>query len=118
MNHIIPTAVKYQNRLIDSVKGLKEILDAEDYTNLASRRIDVIKRISIHTTSASKMVQEMTEERRKANILDNSEGRMKRYIENVSPFLENIRNHVDELELIVDNEMWPLPKYRELLFNR
>jgi len=119
INHIIPTAIKYQNTLITSVKELKEIIEDEsDLEALASRRIGTIKKISHHTTQISLMTQEMIEERKKANIIENCIDRIEKYELNVKPYLDKIRYHIDKLELIVDDEIWPLPKYRELLFNR
>ncbi len=119
INHIIPTAIKYQNTLITSVKELKEIIEDEsDLEALASRRIGTIKKISHHTTQISLMTQEMIEERKKANIIENCIDRIEKYELKVKPYLDKIRYHIDKLELIVDDEIWPLPKYRELLFNR
>jgi len=119
INHIIPTAIKYQNILITSVRDLKEIIsDKKEFEKLAQRRIDTIKKISDHTTFISVKVQEMIEERKKANIIKNCTNRIENYEYKVKPFLDEIRYHIDKLELIVDDEMWPLPKYRELLFNR
>ncbi len=116
MNHIIPTAIDYQKRLIDSVNGLKNIFSEEEYQELSARRKDVIRKIAHHTTSISKKVQAMTGERKKANKISDYVKKVDAYYANVSPFLEDIRYHIDKLELIVDNELWPLPKYRELLF--
>ncbi len=119
INHIIPTAIKYQNILITSVRDLKEIIsDKKEFENLSQRRIDTIKKISEHTTFISVKVQEMIEERKKANVIDNCTNRIESYEYKVKPFLDKIRYHIDKLELIVDDQMWPLPKYRELLFNR
>ncbi len=119
INHIIPTAIKYQNTLITSVKELKEIIeDPKDLNALASRRIGTIKTISHHTTQISILTQEMIEERKKANKIENCIDRIENYETKVKPYLDKIRYHIDKLELIVDDEIWPLPKYRELLFNR
>ncbi len=119
INHIIPTAIKYQNILITSVRDLKEIIsDKKEFETLSQRRIDTIKKISEHTTFISVKVQEMIEERKKANVIDNCTNRIESYEYKVKPFLDKIRYHIDKLELIVDDQMWPLPKYRELLFNR
>ncbi len=119
INHIIPTAIKYQNTLITSVKELKAIIeDQGDLEALASRRIGTIKKISKHTTQISIMTQEMIEERKKANVIEDCVKRIENYEFKVKPYLDKIRYHIDKLELIVDDEIWPLPKYRELLFNR
>ncbi|MCU0417083.1 MAG: glutamine synthetase III [Cytophagaceae bacterium] len=112
MNHIIPTAVSYQNKLIENAKGLKDIgLDKE-----AKATIEIIKEISKHIATITQDVELMTEERKKANAIENASDRAKAYGEKVKPYFDTIRYAVDKLELIVDDAMWPLPKYRELLF--
>ena len=118
MNHIIPTAIKYQKLLIDSVKGLKEIFSEEEFKTISERRLNTIKTISEHTKFISTKVEEMTEARKVANAISDQVKKTDEYANVVRPYLEQIRYHVDKLELIVDDEMWPLPKYRELLFNR
>ena len=119
INHIIPTAIKYQNSLITSVKEIKEVFqDENEIQKLAGRRIGTIKQISVHTTQISILTQEMIEARKKANVKENCSERIEDYEFKVKPFLDKIRHHIDKLELIVDDEIWPLPKYRELLFNR
>ncbi|MCF6184799.1 MAG: glutamine synthetase III [Bacteroidales bacterium] len=119
VNHIIPTAIKYQNTLITSVKELKEIIeDEKDLEALVSRRIGTIKKISHHTTQISILTQEMIEERKKTNVKESCTERIEDYEFKVKPYFDKIRYHIDKLELIVDDEIWPLPKYRELLFNR
>jgi len=117
-NYIIPPAIKHQNILIENVKGLKEIFLDTDFNKCASNSIDTIKLISEHISEIARMNQEMLEERKKANLLENNILKAQAYSQNIKPYLENIRYHVDKLELIVDNELWPLPKYRELLFTR
>jgi glutamine synthetase len=112
LNHIIPTAVAYQNKLIENAKGLKEIgLDKE-----AKATIEIIKEISRHIATITNDVEAMTEERKKCNAIEKAAERAKAYCEKVKPYYETIRYAVDKLELIVDDAMWPLPKYRELLF--
>lgn len=118
INHIIPTAVAYQTKLIENAKGLKEIFSAEDYTKLAGNRLELIKTISEHIASIKEKVQEMTDERSKANALESVKDQAYEYYNNVKPYLSLVREHIDALELIVDDAIWPLPKYRELLFNR
>jgi len=118
MNHIIPTAVKYQNLLIESVKGLKDIFGDSEYEKISEGRISFIKKISEHITNINKKTNEMVDARKKANKLKKCSERTKEYFDNVQPYLDSIRYHIDKLELIVDDEMWPLPKYRELLFSR
>jgi glutamine synthetase len=118
INHIVPIAIKYMTSLIDNVKGLKEIFDASEFERLAGARKEVIVGISDHISSIKKLVNEMVEERRKANVIEDTYKKALAYESNVKPFLDEIRTHIDKLELTVDNEMWPLPKYRELLFTR
>ena len=116
INHIVPTAVKYQNRLVENVLGLKEIY-GDDFKKLAGNRIELIKEISDHVTAIKNGVNEMVDARRVANKLDDEKAKSKSYSKTVAPFLDKIRIHIDKLELIVDDEIWPLPKYRELLFS-
>ncbi len=118
INHILPTAIKYQNELIDNVRGLKEVFDEEEFTELAIPRMQRIKEISGHISEIMAKVNAMVEERKKANKVEDTRKRAGLYSQKVFPYLEDIRDHIDRLELIVDNEVWPLPKYRELLFVR
>ena len=116
INHIVPTAVKYQNRLMENVLGLKEIY-GEEYKSLAGNRIELIREISNHVTAIKNGVTEMVNARKVANKMDDEKEKAKAYSKKVAPFLDKIRYHIDKLELIVDDEIWPLPKYRELLFS-
>jgi glutamine synthetase len=117
-NHIIPIAVKYQNTLIENARGLSEVLDSKTFVKLSRNQIQMIKEISEHISEIKNNVDAMLDERRKANRLDNFEVMAAAYNQKVMPFFEVIRSHVDKLELLVDDEVWPLPKYRELLFIR
>jgi glutamine synthetase len=116
INHIVPTAVKYQTLLVENVKGLKEIF-GEEYKNLAGNRIEIIKEISEHITGVRSKVEEMIEARKKANVIDNEKEKAYAYDKTVRPYFDEIRTHIDKMELIIDDELWPLPKYREMLFN-
>jgi glutamine synthetase len=118
VNHIVPTAVHYMTSLIDNVRGLREIFDDNEYIRLAGARKELIVIISDHITMIKKLVNEMIEERRKANIIEDIYKKSLAYESKVKPYLNEIRIHIDKLELVVDNELWPLPKYRELLFTR
>jgi len=118
INHIVPTAIRYMTSLVENVKGLKEIFSDLEYERLAGARKEVIINISDHISSIKKLVNDMVEERKKANVIEDSFKKALAYEKKVKPYLEEIRHHIDKLELIVDNEMWPLPKYRELLFTR
>jgi glutamine synthetase len=113
-NHIIPTAIAYQNRLIANVKGLKDLgLDSE-----AKPVIETIKEISKHTSAILNEIEEMTEARKKANNMTDTRLKAISYCDDVKSKFDKIRYAVDKLELIVDDADWPLPKYRELLFIR
>ncbi len=116
-NHVIPTAIKYQNTLIENVKGLKEIF-GKDFEKLAKEQMTLIKEISEHIEGINSKTEAMIEERKKANNLSSVEKMAEAYCNKVKPFFEEIRYHADKLELLVDDEMWTLVKYRELLFVR
>ncbi len=116
-NHIIPTAIKYQNVLIENVRGLKEIY-GKDFKKLASEQLYLIEQISNHIEKINKGITSMINERKKANKLSDEEKRAAAYCNKVKPYFDKIRYHCDKLELLVDDEYWPLTKYRELLFTR
>ena len=118
MNHIIPVATRYQSQLIDNVHKLKEIFDATTAEQLSRDNIALIKQISEHTSYITTHVDQLIEARRVANRIDSEREKAIAYHDTVAPLLEDIRYHVDKLELIVDDELWPLPKYREILFIR
>ncbi len=115
-NHIIPTAIKYQNVLLDNAIKMKEMFSDKEFKTMSKYQITRIKELSMHISEIEKQVKEMVEERKKANTITNTEQKMIAYNKNVKPYLESIRYHADKLELMIDNEIWPLPKYRELLF--
>ena len=116
-NHVIPTAIRYQNTLIKNVKGLKEIF-GQDFESIAKEQIILIKEISAHIEGISSKVEEMTEARKSANVLTDAQEMAEAYCNTVKPYFEIIREHCDKLELLVDDEIWTLTKYRELLFTR
>ena len=115
-NHIIPTAVRYQNILIENVQGLKDIF-GEGYRELAFEQIDLIQHISEHIKEIHSKVSLMVETRKKVNNLPSVEEKALAYCHEVRPFFDPIRYHCDKLELMIDDELWTLTKYRELLFN-
>jgi len=118
LNHIIPTAITYQNILIQNVQGLKDILDG-DFVENAEVQLDNIKKISMHIKTIKNEVHEMIAARKLANnTIDDIVERTKVYFSTVRPYLDSIRYHIDKLEFLVDDEVWPLPKYREMLFIR
>ncbi len=116
-NHIIPTAFKYQNLLIENIKGLKEIFGAE-YEQYATEQILILKKISMHVNELNSKIHAMQDARKAANSLTSAEEMAHAYCDNVKPYFDEIRYHADKLELMVDNELWTLTKYRELLFTR
>ncbi|KUF43223.1 glutamine synthetase III [Myroides marinus] len=115
-NHVIPTAIRYQNLVIDNVKGLKEIFGTEDFGTIAAEQLQMIKKISHHIEQINAKVTEMTNERKKANLIEDVEQQAHAYCDTVKPYFDIIRYHSDKLEIMVDNELWTLTKYRELLF--
>ena len=117
-NHIIPTAVEYQNLLIKNVTGLKQVLTDSEFKTLASEQMSMIREISERMTAIRSLVEAMTEARKTANKLESARKKAGEYCGKVFPYFDKIRREVDKLELIVSDEYWPLPKYRELLFNR
>ena len=116
-NHVIPTAVKYQNILIDNVKGLKEIY-GKDFKKFASEQLLLILEISKRIEAINSGVTKMTNERKKANLISDTPKKAKVYCSKVKPLFDDIRYHCDKLELLIDDELWPLAKYRELLFTK
>lgn len=118
VNHIIPTAIRYQNQLIENVKGLKEVIDSKTFQSLSKTQTDTIKEISEHIFQIKNLTQDMVEMRKVVNKYESLEQMALEYRDRVLPFFDQIKQHIDKLELLVDDEMWPLPKYRELLFTK
>lgn len=118
MNHIIPVVLHYQSLLLSNIMKLKETFDKEEYDDLSTEPRRLVRNISRHVNAVTRMTDEMVEARKKANRIADLRGKAIAYHDTVAPYLDEIRNHIDELELMVDNQMWPLPKYRELLFIR
>ena len=116
INHIIPTAINYQNILINNVRGLKDVVDEELFNDLAEVQLESITKISRHIKAIRRNVSDMVSKRKLANKLTDEIDKAQAYSNDVRPCLESVRYDIDKLELIVDDEMWPLPKYRELLF--
>jgi glutamine synthetase len=115
LNHVIPAAVKYQNILIEKVKGIKDIF-GNDYLNYCSSEIETLKKISTYINNVSADVEGLVEARKKANRIEAIAERAKVYSHEVKDMMEKVRMSADNLEMLIDDEMWPLPKYRELLF--
>ena len=118
MNHIVPIATEYQTKLLDNVYKMKGLFPAEEAEHLSSENLAIIRKISEHTIYIKEHVDAMVEARKVANKIADEREKAIAYHDNISPMLEQIRYHIDKLELIVDDQMWTLPKYRELLFIR
>lgn len=118
INHIVPTAIEYQTKLLENVKNLKEVFSAEEFKLLSEGRLTLIREVGGHISAIKAKVKDMTEARKVANAIESEKEKAFAYENSVKPYLEDIRSHIDKLELIVDDELWPLPKYRELLFAR
>ncbi|PQL93093.1 glutamine synthetase III family protein [Apibacter adventoris] len=115
-NHIIPVAVDYQTKLIENAKGLKEIFGEKEMKSMCTEQLDLIKRISTHITEIKSNVDKLFTERDKAINITNPAKQAEAFCNKVKPIFSLIREHSDALEMLIDNEMWPLTKYRELLF--
>lgn len=118
LNHIIPVATKYQNMLLDNVYKIKSLFPHEKGEKIAAQDMTMIENMAEHMQFIKDKVQEMIEARKVANKIESQREKAIAYYDTVVPYLESIRYHIDKLELMVDDEMWPLPKYRELLFIR
>ncbi|HOZ40741.1 MAG TPA: glutamine synthetase III [Flavobacteriales bacterium] len=117
-NHIIPTAIAYQNRLIENVRGLRDVLPAAQAKKATETPVKLIEEISEHLGEVKSLSDSMIEARKAANVLEDARDKAIAYCDKVKPHLEKLRYHVDKLELLVDDELWPLPKMRELMFTR
>ena len=118
MNHIVPTAIEYQSKLIDNVYKLKGLFSEDKANQLSAENMAIICQIAEHTSFIKEHVDSMIEARKVANKITNEREKAVAYHDTIAPMLEQIRYHIDKLELIVDDQMWTLPKYRELLFIR
>ena len=117
-NHVIPTAIRYQNILIENVKGLKDIFSAAEFKKNASKQLGFIAEISEHIAMITEKSEKMIDERKNANTIEDAEKKAIAYSTKVKPYFDEIRSHCDKLEMMVDDELWPLTKYRELLFTK
>ena len=118
MNHVVPVAIEYQTRLIDNVYKMKQLFAEDESARLSSENVAIIREIAAHTAYIKEHVDALIEARKVANRIETEREKAVVYHDTVAPMLEEIRYHIDKLELIVDNQMWTLPKYRELLFIR
>ena len=118
MNHVVPVAIEYQTKLIDNAYKMKSLFAESEANRLSAENIAIIKEIAEHTAFIKEKVDEMVESRKVANRIVSIREKSVVYHDIIAPMLEEIRDHIDKLELIVDDQMWTLPKYRELLFIR
>ena len=118
MNHVVPVAIEYQTKLVDNAYKMKSLFPAEEAAALSSENIAIIKEIAEHTAYIKEHIDALVEARKVANRIESQRAKAIAYHDNIAPMLEQIRYHIDKLELIVDDQMWTLPKYRELLFIR
>lgn len=117
-NYILPAALRYQKMLTDNVKGIMEVLPKATAAKSAKVQLGLIEEISERVEVIKTSIDEMIEQRKKANVIEDHQKKAEAYCDKVRPFMDTIRYQVDKLELIVDDEMWPLPKLREILFTR
>ena len=116
-NHIIPTAISFQNSLINNVRGIKELFPSE-YESMSSTQLKMIKKISGYINELQTLVHDMIKARKTVNVIENTVEKAFAYNNTVFPYMEKIRSIADKLEMVVDDELWPLPKYREIMFLR
>lgn len=117
-NNIIPAVLEYQNKLIQNIQGMMAVFGDKEGKAMASTQIDILKQVNLHLTSMKAASEKMLAERKKANSIEDVEKKALAYCDNVKVHFDEIRYHADKLELIVEDELWPLPKFRELLFIR
>ena len=118
MNHIVPVATEYQTKLIDNVYKMRGLFSEEETRKLSAENLAIIRKIAEHTSYIKELVDSMIDARKVANKITDEREKAVAYHDTIAPMLEQIRYHIDKLELIVDDQMWTLPKYRELLFIR
>ena len=116
-NHILPTAFRYQNVLLQNIKGMDDVFGKESKELTITQR-DVLKQLSLHVNTIKQKTDEMLEERKKANKIESPEEKALAYCDKVKPFFDEIKYHSDKLELLIDDTYWPLPKLREMLFTK
>jgi glutamine synthetase len=114
-SHVLPAAVKYQNVLIENIRGLKELgMPASTYAN----QLQILEKITKHINEGADLVEKMIQARKNANAIESTRDKAIAYCDDVKPYFDKIRYHVDKLEIHIDDNFWPLPKYREMLFLR
>jgi glutamine synthetase len=115
-NHIIPAAIRHQNMLVENVKGLKDLLAEDLFKEHSALQMHSISKISEHVAKIRSMVGEMISERKAANLTEDVPACARAYCYKIKPLMEEIRYHIDKLEVLVEDQLWPLPKYREMMF--
>ena len=118
MNHIIPVATSYQSQLLRNVEHMRAAFPAAKADELNARNLKIIENIAIRTANIETLVEELVSARKVANKIEDEHQKAIAYHDTVAPMLDTIRRQIDKLELVVDDALWPLPKYRELLFIR
>lgn len=118
LNHIIPVATAYQTSLLTNVMDMRKLFPGEEGVRLTAKNVELIEAISKHLAFIKERVDAMIEARKRANVIAEERAKAVAYHDTVVPMFDEIRYHIDKLELIVDDRMWTLPKYRELLFIR
>jgi glutamine synthetase len=118
LNHIIPTAIKYQNTLLENISQLKNIYPEDEFNKMAQHQMDTVKRIANHINEIRNNVVNMINERKEANQIEDPKTKALAYEQKIASYFHDIRYHSDKLEIIIDDEIWPFPKYREMLFTR
>jgi glutamine synthetase len=117
-NNIIPAVLEYQNKLIQNIQGMMSVFGEKEGKTMASTQIDILKQVNLHLAAMKSASEKMLAERKKANSMEDVEKKALAYCDKVKVHFDEIRYHADKLELIVEDELWPLPKFRELLFIR
>ena len=118
MNHIIPVATSYQSTLLKNVERMRNVLPTQEADELNARNLKLIKDIARRTASIESQVEELVAARKVANKIEDEHAKAIAYHDTIAPMFDTIRRQIDKLELVVDDALWPLPKYRELLFIR
>lgn len=116
INHVLPAATRYLHLLLENATRMRDLFNGDSGIGLSRSHLNLIEKISRHIDSVRESTEKMVEARKKCNVLQSEREKAIRYCEDVAPLMNDIRLHIDKLELLVDNEMWPLPKYREMLF--
>jgi len=115
-NHIIPSAIKYQNILLENINGIKNVVDAKDFKTMAGSQLDILKELSSHISGLKKEIDAMLLERKKANKIVSADKKAVAYCDKVKAHFDPTSYHINKLEILIDDELWPMPKLRELLF--